>query len=396
MAAKEINHGSRAHALLSASGAYRWLTCTPSARLEDEVGKDESSDFAKEGTWAHELSEVELRYALDRLTLNEYVEKKNALMTSEFYSADNAEAVDTYVAYVLDVWREAKQADPFAEIHIEDKVDLSAYVPEGYGTNDVVILAGDALNVIDLKFGRGVRVSAVENPQLKLYGLGALEKHGILFDVKEVHLSIHQPRVSGTASEFTLSADDLLSWAENEVKPKAALAFEGKGDFVAGPHCHFCKVASRCRALAEENLKLAAHDFEEPALLSDADLVDIYERADLFTKWLSKVTDYVKAEALAGKAWPGLKLVEGRSVRQITNEDAVAEALEAAGFTPDKFTTVKLKGLTDLTKMLGKAEFEAVVGPYVVKPAGKPTLVTADDPRPEFDLNHKNDFENEI
>lgn len=394
MSAKDINHGGRAHALLSASGAYRWLTCTPSARLEDEAGKDDGSDYAKEGTWAHELAEVELRYALDRLTLNDYAERKADLINSEYFSADNLEAVEAYVGYVLDVWRDAKTADPFAEIHIEDKVDLSAYVPEGYGTNDVVILAASRLYVIDLKFGRGVRVSAMENPQLKLYGLGAVEKHGILYDLQYVVLAIHQPRVS-SPSEFLLGVDELLTWAEETVKPKAALAFEGKGDFVPGTHCHFCKVASRCRALAEENLKLAAHDFTEPTLLSDADLVDIYERADLFTKWLGKVTDYVKAEALAGKAWQGLKLVEGRSVRQITDEDAVVAALEGAGFLPERFTNVKLKGLTDLTKMLGKADFEAVVGPYVVKPAGKPTLVTADDPRPVFDLNHKNDFENE-
>jgi hypothetical protein len=394
MEAKEINHGGRAHALLSASGAYRWLNCTPSARLEEQAGSSENSDFAKEGSWAHELAEVELNYALDRMKLEDYAAKMNSLLASEFYSRENHEAVDEYVSYVINVWEEAQNLDEFAEIHIEDKVDLTAYIPDGFGTNDVVILAGSRLYVIDLKFGRGVRVSAKDNPQLKLYGLGAVEKHGILYDLQEIVLAIHQPRVS-SPSEFELSVNDLLAWAEDTVKPKAALAFEGKGEFVPGTHCHFCKVANRCKALADHNLELASHDFAEPTLLSDSDLVEIYERADLFTKWLSKVTDYVKAEAVSGKKWDGLKLVEGRSVRQITDENAVLTALEAAGFTTDKITNVKLKGLTDLTKILGKTGFANIVEPYVVKPAGKPTLVSSEDPRPEFDLNHVNDFENE-
>jgi hypothetical protein len=395
MNAPEINHGGRAHALLSASGAYRWLNCTPSARLEDAEGETGESEYAKEGTWAHELSEIELRYALNRMTLDEYIVKRNEYLGSDFATADNVEAVESYVDYVIGEWREAKKADDLAEIHIEDRVDLTDYIPEGYGTNDVVIISGKTLRVIDLKFGRGVRVSAQDNPQLKLYGLGAMEKHGILFDINEIVLVIHQPRISAEPSEHFILDHALLAWAEKVVRPKAALAFEGKGEFVPGKHCHFCKVAHRCRALAEENLKLATHDFAEPALLEDSDLVDIYERADMFLKWIGKVTDFVKAEAIAGKKWPGLKLVEGRSVRQIANEDAVVTALEDAGFTPDRFTNVKLKGLTDLTKILGKADFEAIVAPYVVKPPGKPTLVTVDDPRPEFDSNHKNDFKDE-
>lgn len=394
MIEQAINHGERAHALLSASSAYRWLTCTPSARLEDEHGVNEASSYAAEGTFAHELSEVQIRYATDRLPLADYTAKMVELGGSEYHTADNWEAVDEYISFVMDVWREAKQADALAEIHIEDKMDLTAYIPEGFGTNDIVILYGSTLHVIDLKFGRGVRVKADENPQLKLYALGALEKHGILFDISEVKLTIHQPRL-GAVSTYSMAAEDLLLWGESVVKPKAKQAFSGEGNFVPGGHCHFCKVANRCKALADYNLELVAHDFSEPTLLSDEDLVEIYEKADMFTKWLSKVTDYVKAEAIAGKKWEGLKLVEGRSVRQITDDEAVIAALEGAGFTPDRFTNVKLKGLTDLTKILGKASFEAIVAPYVVKPAGKPTLVPADDPRPEFDLNHKNDFENE-
>ena len=392
-----INHGERAHALLSASSAYRWLTCTPSARLEDQFKESsEASSYAAEGTLAHELAETELLYLLDRIGLDEYVGRRNNITLNDFIGLEMQEEVAKYVDYVRDTWKAAKAEDPHAEIFIEDRLDLSAYVPEGFGTNDVEIISGSSLSVIDLKYGKGVRVKADENPQLGLYALGALEKHGFNYDIDRVVMTIHQPRLN-SVSTYEAEAEALLAWGEEVVKPKAALAFEGGGDYVAGSHCQFCKAATRCRALAEENLKLAAYDFAEPATLTDDELVAIYEKLDLFAKWSNQVSGYVLSEALAGKAWPGLKLVEGRSVRQIADEDAVKVALEAAGLTPDKFLNSKLKGLTDLTKLLGKADFEAVVGPFVIKPQGKPTLASADDPRPAINSieNHKQDFEDE-
>ena len=292
------------------------------------------------------------------------------------------------------MWKEAKQADRFAALLLEDRIDLTTYIPEGFGSNDVVIISGSTLRVIDLKFGKGVRVSAEDNPQLKLYAIGALEKHGILYDIEEVSLTIHQPRLN-SVSNFALTAEDLATWGEEVVKPTAAIAFEGGGEFVAGSHCHFCKVAPRCRALAEKNLEVAKYDFEDPALLTDAQLVDIYDRADLFTKWLSKVTGYVLKEALAGKSWPGYKLVAGRANRVITDETAVRSKLRGEGYKVDEILNAKLKGLGDLEKLLGKEGFEKLVGPYVIKPEGKPTLVTEDDPRPAFNSidQHKKDFE---
>lgn len=389
------SHGERAHALLAASAAYRWLECTPSARLEDQFKEDEeASEYAKEGTFAHELAEVELLYATDKLPIMDYVERKNRLAKSPYFNGETVEEVIKYVDYVLDVWRMAKKSDPLAEIFIEDKLDLSNWVPEGFGTNDAVIIANETLYVLDLKFGKGVRVSAKENPQLMLYGLGALERHGFNFDIKEVSLTIHQPRI-GNVSTFTVEAEALAVWGETEVKPTAALAFEGKGEFKPGAHCHFCKAAARCKALAEENLKLAKHDFAEPDTLSDEELIEIYSLLDFFTKWANKISAYVQAEALAGKGWPGYKLVEGRSVRQIADEEKVIATLEASGFVPASFLNSKLKGLTDLTKLLGKAEFEAIVGPFVVKPEGKPTLAPEDDPRPALSETYKNDFDDE-
>lgn len=395
MKKKPVDHGERAHALLSASSAHRWLECTPSARLEDQFKEDdEGSVFAAEGTLAHELSEIELLYLLDKIDLNTYVERKNKIHENELFSLEMVEEVDKYVSYVRDAWKDAKNLDAFAEILIEDRMDLGAWVPEGFGTNDVVIIYQNVIQVIDLKYGKGVRVKSENNPQLKLYALGALDKHGFNYGVDRVVLTIHQPRLN-SVSEFETGAEELTAWGFEEVQPKAKLAFEGKGEYKPGTHCQFCKAAPRCRALAKENLELAKHDFAEPETLSDEDLVEIYDKLDLLTKWAGKVSKHILDEALRGKDWPGLKLVEGRSMRTLKDEEAVSIALEAAGFTPDKFTNVKLKGLTDLTKLLGKADFETVVGPYVIKPEGKPTLASIDDPRPSIKEKHKDDFQNE-
>lgn len=390
------NHKDRAHALLSASSAHRWLVCTPSARMEDKMPGEGSSEFAAEGTLAHELAEAELLYLLDKIPLNDYVSRKTRIIESDLFSAEMIDEVEKYTAFVQDAWKDAKARDQFAEILIEDRIDLSAWVPEGFGTNDVVIISGDLISVVDLKYGKGVRVKADENPQLMLYALGALEKHGLNYDIRQVSLTIHQPRLN-SVSEYSLFADELQEWAETEVKPKAAQAFEGSGEYAPGEHCQFCKAAPRCRALAKENLDLAKHDFAEPGELTDGELVDIYHKLDLLTKWAGKVSKYLLEEALSGKSFEGLKLVEGRSIRQIKDEAAVVKGLEHAGFTPDKFLNTKLKGITDLTKLLGKQGFENVVGPYIIKPAGKPTLTTSDDPRPPINSTeqHAKDFEDE-
>lgn len=393
--AEEIKHASRAHALLSASGAYRWMACTPSARLEESFKEDEeSSVFAAEGTFAHELAELEIRYATDKISLNDFVEKKNEVMKHAFYTDEMVEEVDKYVANVLNDWRDAKKEDPFADIIIEDKFDLREWVPDGFGTNDIVIIAGSKLRVRDLKFGKGVKVSAKDNPQLKLYALGALEKHGIIYNIETVELVIDQPRLNNV-SVFELTVSELNTWAEEVVIPTAKKAFEGTGEFVPGDHCRFCKAAVRCRALAEKNLEIAKYEFAEPALLDNTQLLDIFERAPAFVTWANKVSAFVSSEAIGGKVFPGYKLVEGRSNRSIANEEAAKFELRKTGLNSDAYLNSKLKGIGDLEKLLGKAEFAAVVGPYVVKPPGKPTLVSADDPRPAFSSieQAKKDFE---
>lgn len=383
MSAKEINHSERAHALLGASGAGRWLTCTPSARLEEQFPEQESSVYAEEGTFAHELSELEIRYALDFLKLDDFVAKKNELMKSDWFSSEMVEETDKFIHHVIDSWREAKKADKFAQILIEDRMDLSDYIPEGFGTNDVVILSGGTLYVKDLKFGKGLRVKADDNPQLMLYALGAWEKHGFNFPIERVNLEINQPRL-GNVSTFEMPVDDLLAWGDEYVKPRAKTAFKGGGDFVAGDHCRYCRASTKCKALADFNLAIAKEAFAEPALLTDRQLLDVFDKAPAFTKWVNQITDFVKKEALAGRKWEGYKLIEGRSNRVITNEPQARAALSKAGILTRNFTNEKLKGIGDLEKLLGKKDFAAVLGPFVVKPAGSPTLVSADDPRPEL------------
>jgi len=382
-AKKDIKHSERAHALLGASSSGRWLTCTPSARLEENFPESPESVYAAEGTFAHELSELEIRYALDLLTLNEYVYRKNDLMKADFYTEEMVEETDKYIAHVRDSWKAAKAEDKFAEILIEDKIDLSTFIPEGFGSNDIVILSAGTLYVKDLKFGKGVKVSAKDNSQLKLYALGALEKHGFNFEIETIHLEINQPRLNNV-STFELDAVELIAWGVDFVTPRAAEAFEGLGAFVAGDHCRWCKAAVKCKTYAAHNLQAVKDAFTDPELLTDEQLLDVFDKAPAFVKWVNSVADFVKSEALAGRKWAGYKLIEGRSVRSIGDEDKAKEALSKAGLKPGDYLTEKLKGITELTKTLGKKDFDTVLGPLIIKPAGKPALVTVDDPRPEL------------
>jgi hypothetical protein len=392
MAAKK--HKDRAHALLSASGAHRWLECTPSALLEEKFkADDEGTVYSLEGTFAHELGELEILQALEMISTKEYQDRKAEKLAHEFFNDEMEEEVDKYVQEVLNIIDEARKIDRYLHISIEDRFDLGAFIPEGFGSNDVAVIAGPRLIIGDLKFGKGVRVSAEDNPQLRLYALGALHKYGFLYEIEEVEMIIFQPRLNNV-SRATLTPAELLTWAEEVVKPKAALAFAGEGELNPGDHCRFCKVGPRCRALAEKNLELLKYQFEEPKLLTDAQLLDAYDKSAALISWANLIQKYVLGQALEGVNWPGYKLVEGRANRKITDEEKAAEALKAAGFTEAQIQNTKLKGLTDLTKLLGKTEFEAVLGPFVVKPKGTPTLAEESDPRPA--INNLDSLKNEF
>jgi len=309
-----------AHALLSASSSHRWLHCTPSARLEEQF-ENTTSVFAAEGTAAHELSEHKLRLFLGQ---------KSERPVSEFDSEELDYYTDVYVDYAIELITKVRQncIDPI--ILLEQRLDYSCYVPEGFGTGDLVIIADGTLDIVDLKYGKGIAVSAKDNPQMKLYALGALALFDNLYDIKTVRMTICQPRLE-SISTYEVSADELTAWAEAELRPKAQLAIKGEGEFLPRAHCRFCRARQTCRARADEHLALAKHDFKQPALLTDDEVAEVLTLANRLATWAGDVYAYASDLAIReGKEWQGYKLVEGRSNRRYTSEKAVVEAVTAA------------------------------------------------------------------
>lgn len=374
------------HAVLSASGSHKWLNCTPSARLEAQF-KNETSVYAQEGTAAHELSEHKLR---------EYLGIETKRPESEFDSEELEYYTDAYVTYAVEQIKYAKQRCKDPIVLIEQRLDYSHYVPGGFGTGDLVIVADGTLDVVDLKYGKGVAVSAVDNPQMKLYALGALALFDNLYDIKTVRMVIVQPRLE-SISEYEVSVDELISWAETELREKAELADLGEGDFCSGEHCRFCRARHTCRARAEEHLSLAKYEFKLPSLLTDEEVAQILTVADRLSQWANDVYSYATDLAInEGKEWDGFKIVEGRSNRKFTNEDSVANICIENGF--DEVYKKTLKGITDLEKYLTKKRFNELLGGLVVKPKGKPTLVPIGDKREKIIVNNTAtaDFKEEI
>ena len=368
---------ARAHAKLSPSGADRWLIhCTPSARLEAQF-PDSSGEAAAEGTAAHALCEHKLKKALKRRSRRPH---------SDFDSDEMEDCADGYVAFVL----EQMQGIEDAVVYVEQRLGLQEFVPESFGTADCLIIGDRVLHVIDFKYGLGVLVAAERNPQMMLYALGALTTFGCLYDIAEVRMSIYQPRRENV-STWSIPADELMAWAEETVKPRARLAFEGKGEYQAGAWCQFCRAATRCRARAEAQLCVAQSEFRLPPLLTDEEIADLLPRLPEMVKWANAVSAYaLEAAVNQGKSWQGFKLVAGRSVRKYADEEKVAKAAAAAGYK-DIFEH-KLITITKMEKLMGKDTFNEVLGALIVKPQGKPTLVPESDKRPAMDLG--SDFTN--
>lgn len=367
-----------AHAVLSPSAASRWLTCTPSARLELQF-PDKAGDYAKEGTLAHLFGELFLRQKQGE-DMSELIAKARE---SEFYSPEMEAHAEDYAALVWEKYEIARKATPDAVLLVEERIDLTAYVPDGFGTGDSVIIADDLLDIIDLKYGKGVSVSAKNNKQMMLYALGALLKYSIMYGVNRVKMTIYQPRI-GNVSEWTLGAADLLEWAENELKQRAKMAFDGVGDFVPGEHCRFCRAKAVCKALAEQNLSVAKEEFLQVSLLTPEQVAEILPKLDGLVNWANAVEEYALDQALQGVKFPGFKIVEGRSIRKYSDDKKVAERLEANGYGDIIYKPKELKTITTLEKALTKKGFEALVGDLIIKPAGKPTLVPESDKRPEW------------
>lgn len=367
-----------AHALLSASGARRWLVCTPSARAEEHV-QEESSEYADEGTHAHQLAEVRLAQAL-----GERRRLPNGFKESEYYGPAMEDHVADFTTLVMERVSAHRAQGGEPVVLLEQKLDFSRWVPEGFGTGDVVIISQLGVEVIDLKYGQGVPVSAVDNPQTRLYGLGALDTYGMIYDLDRVFMTIVQPRLDSISTE-ELEATELLTWAEMEVRPRAQEAWEGKGEFAPGEHCRFCRVKATCRARAEANLSLAQMDFAKPATLSPEEIADVLTQLERdFKAWVKDVETYALDQAVNhGVRFPGWKVVEGRSNRQYADEGVVEQNLLNKGLEHDAIAPRKLLGITAMERLLGKKAFSEL-NDLVVKPAGKPTLAPESDKRPEI------------
>lgn len=384
------------HAILSPSSASRWLSCTPSARLEEQF-PDRAGEAAAEGTLAHALAEANLnRIFGQRLgTLGRDIDRElEVLRGNPLYDESMNSYVTEYVNRVCETFEDALSRTKDAVLAIEQRLDLTDYVPEGFGTGDAIVIADGVMDVIDLKYGKGVPVSAQNNKQMMLYALGALVEFDILYGIHTVRMSIHQPRIDNF-STWEISAEELKRWGIEELKPKAELAFKGEGDFVPGEHCRFCRTKARCRALAERNMEVAQNDFKDPPLLSDEELALVLEKSEALKQWLSSVEEYALKEAIDnGKHWPGFKLVEGRSVRTYSDQDAVANKLREAGYPDEILFSRNILTITALEKALGKKVVAETVGDLIVKPQGKPTLVSESDKRPAMDRieSAKQDF----
>ena len=369
------------HAILSASGAHRWMNCTPSARLELEFD-DSSGEAAKEGTAAHELGEHKLREALKIPT------KKP---TSIYDSEEMERYTDEYVQFILEELAAVKQITKDPLLLIEQRLDFSNYVPEGFGTGDCVIVADDVAHVIDFKYGQGVLVEAENNPQMMLYALGALNLFDAIYDINVVKMTIYQPRRENI-STFEIPKTNLIDWAENTLKPKAELAFKGDGEYKPGDWCRFCRASVECKARAEENLKVAKFEFKNPPLLTDDEIAEILLHVNDLTKWANEIFAYATNAAVQqGKQWKGFKVVEGRSNRKYADEEAVAKAAKKAGY--EDIYKQSLLTITNMEKLMGKNKFNELLGDFITKPRGKPTLVPVTDKRPEINISTaKNEF----
>lgn len=374
----------RKHALLTASGSLRWLSCTPSAKLEATFEEKETT-AAAEGTAAHALAEYKLKRAL------RYFCKRPV---SEYEDEAMDQHTDDYAGFILERMAELRKNGVDPMVLIETRLDFSDWVPDGFGTGDCVIIGDGVLHIIDLKYGAGVLVEAEGNPQLMLYALGALQQFGCLYDIKKVFITIFQPRRENI-STAEVPVDCLMEWAEHFVKPKAKMAFAGEGDFLPGEWCLFCKAADKCRARAEKMLQLAKEEFAMPPILTDEEVEELLPKLPEMEKWAKGLQAYALDAAVNhGKQWAGFKVVEGKSNRRYSNEDKVAEEAMKNGYKDIYRRT--LINLTDMERLMGKKKFQEVLGKLIIKPPGKPDLVPLSDKRPAMKItNVKDEFKEE-
>lgn len=377
----EVKHGERAHSMLGASGASRWINCPPSARLTEHIEDNRNSEYALQGEAAHEYSELLLKCYLSGNDGADVAEIQDFERTNPYYDIEMRERVYEYVDYVIQTYELEELEMHTTYMAIETQLDYSDWVPEGFGTGDILIVNDKVLHVIDLKYGKGVHVSAEDNSQLKMYALGAYKQFEKEYEFRDIVLHICQPRL-GNFSTFEITVSDLLEWAESVVQPAAKLAYAGEGEFKAGDHCRWCKVKGNCQARADENFKALEYEFQDPALIPDDDIGSILHLAMQLKAWASDVESYVKKQVLQGKQIDGWKQVKGRSTRKFTNVQAVQERLEEDFVEEDKFLKApEMKSLSVIEKALGKKAFTELLGDLVEVSEGNPTLAPESDPR---------------
>ena len=373
------------HAFLSPSASHRWLMCPPSAKLNAAL-PDQTSPYAKQGTDAHELCAYLVEKALGR-------DVKDPTENLDYYDEEMQMCAEGYAEFVMQELELARQTCLDTEVLVEQKVDFSKWVEGGKGTADCILLSDGTAEIIDYKNGLGVMVSSESeefggNPQLMCYSLGVIDMFDGIYNIDTIRMAIYQPR-RDNLSVYEMSKADLLKWADEVLAPTAALAMKGEGEFKAGSHCQFCKCKATCRKRAEFNLEMAQYDFAMPDTLEDHEVEAILMKVDQLTSWADDVKEYALNQALQGKEYENFKVVEGRSVRKYTDEDAVAFAVKDAGFDPFE---KKLLGITAMTSLLGKKKFEDLLGGMIMKPPGKPTLVPKSDKRPAMKNTAQEDF----
>lgn len=362
------------HAKLSPSKASQWMTCTPSACLEQEF-PNTSSSYADEGTLAHAVGECILRQLAGFITSAEAETIMAVHMNSQYYNKELHDYAEGYAYYV---WNQCKPGK--TELFIETRLEMTEWIEDGFGTADALVIGDRVLIFNDYKHGKGVPVYAPENKQLMIYALGAYTMFKEIFEIDAIQMNIYQPRIDNV-SGWEISVADLLVWAEAELKPKAALAYAGEGEFAPGKACTFCRAKSTCRALHDYNMQLATLEFRNPDLLTDEEVALVLQRSDMFSKWIDAVAGYALATAVSGeKQWPNFKVVQGRSNRKYSSEVIVSTKLEAAGYK-DIWKPLALLPLGEMEKKLTKPVFAQIVEPLLIKPAGSPTLVPLTDKR---------------
>lgn len=385
------------HALLSASSSHKWLVCTPSARLEEQFPNKES-EYMAEGTLAHSIAEFKVRsYFLEAISKTAYTRKLNKLKKSEFFNEEMLRHTDTYLEYIKE---EAMKTNTRPFIAVEQKIDYSKYVPEGFGTADCVLISSNTLQIIDFKYGKGVKVEAEDNSQLKLYALAALEQFGMFYNIENIKLSIVQPRIDNI-SEYTLSKDEIVKWGNIIVIPQAQKAFMGLGEFRQGEHCRFCRAKGACEFRAKENMKVVEEiensqgtASEACQLLDNTELSEFLTRTEGIEEWIKDLRAYALEQILKGENIQGYKAVEGKSNRKIVDIDRAFEILKASGIEEALLYERKPLTLTQLEKAIGKKEIAQTIGDFIEKPKGAPTLAKETDKREHYKVSATEEFKN--